>query len=98
MHGGSLSTIRAPQDIKFLKKRITCEYLDEDDELSKGDCSIIRSDYDETSDHKDLSRDHELGENSNVQIRVMEPYYQKSTESFDWEYLSRIKALEKEDI
>ena len=28
----------------------------------------------------------------------MEPYYQKSTESFDWEYMSRIKALEKEDI
>ena len=46
LHAGSINHVNEPKDLKFLKKKITCEYLDEDDELSKGDCSIIREDYD----------------------------------------------------
>jgi hypothetical protein len=37
-----------PKHIAFMKKKITCDYLKEDDELSKGDCSIIREDFDES--------------------------------------------------
>ena len=52
LHAGSINHVNEPKDLKFLKKKITCEYLAEDDELSRGDCSIIKEDYDEASDIK----------------------------------------------
>ena len=45
LHAGTINhvnEINGSKDINFMKKKITREYLAEDDEISRGDCSIIR--------------------------------------------------------
>jgi hypothetical protein len=57
LHNGPMRGIKGRQDIKFIKKQITTEYLDEDDSISKGDYSMIRPDFEESTDLKTSRKD-----------------------------------------